>query len=254
MTFKDLGKVISDKSQKLESNDPNHYWKGKKVIPADQWLKITKANTISRKENYNVREGLRYFPHDYIKWIFPLGVPDDLQIEANKWYSEYLELMTHRKNPIFGKEKCFGCLLSTHKEESAIFIGINKLIAKGLEEEEEGGTFPLYPCKIQNRFECPYEKGKKTPNQKFDVDDLFALDEIAFLVELAFGRAENKDSKIQIRTVQDTYHALTDRDTLDKVLQQGLDEENLQYKDQIVKFFMGIKDKVRIEDLFLVVH
>jgi hypothetical protein len=71
---------------------------------------------------------------------------------------------------------------------------------------------------------------------------------------LPFGRAENKDSKIQIRTVQDTYHALTDRYTLDKVLQQGLDEENLQYKDQIVKFFMGIKDKVRIEDLFLVVH
>ena len=246
MTFKDLGKVISDKSQKLESNDPNHYWKGKEVIPADQWLKITKANTISRKENYNVREGLRYFPHDYIKWIFPLGVPDDLQIEANKWYSEYLELMTHRKNPIFGKEKCFGCLLSTHKEESAIFIGINKLIAKGLEQDNH----PLYPCKVQNRFDCPYGKGKKIPNAKFDVDDLFALDEIAFLVELAFAKAEKENSKIQIKTVQDIYHALIDREMLDKVLEEGLDKENLKYKDKIVASFIAVKDKVRIEDFF----
>jgi hypothetical protein len=146
----------------------------KNLRPTDKWLKLTKANTKRRREDYNVREGLQYFPDDYVKWMFPLGVPEHIQEEANKWYSDYLELIEYTKNPVHGKEKCFGCLLSTHKEESAIYIGINKVIAKGLEDT----TFPLYPCKIQNRFECPYEKGKKTPNQKFDVDDLFALDEV----------------------------------------------------------------------------
>ncbi|HEY9406902.1 MAG TPA: hypothetical protein VIP53_05600 [Nitrososphaera sp.] len=35
----------------------------------------------------------------------------------------------------------------------------------------------------------------------------------------------------------------------DAILQQGLDEEHQKYKDDIVEFFMSIKDKVRIEDL-----
>ena len=58
-------------------------------------------------------------------------------------------------------------------------------------------------------------------------------------------------SKVPIRNAQDVYHALTDRETLDKILEQGLDEENLNYKDHLLNFFMSIKDKVRIEDLFI---
>jgi hypothetical protein len=42
---------------------------------------------------------------------------------------------------------------------------------------------------------------------------------------------------------------LTDRETFDKLLQQGLDEEHQKYKDEIVELFMSIKDKVRMEDL-----
>ena len=68
------------------SNDGIHYWKGRKIIPLDKWLKITKANNISRSESYNVKEGLQYFPDDYFKWMFPLGVPEDINEEANKWY------------------------------------------------------------------------------------------------------------------------------------------------------------------------
>ncbi|MDQ4013076.1 MAG: hypothetical protein M3146_05045 [Thermoproteota archaeon] len=54
---------------------------------------------------------------------------------------------------------------------------------------------------------------------------------------------------VPIRNVQDVYNALTDRETLDKLLQQGLDEEHQKYKNEIVELFMSIKDKVRIEDL-----
>jgi hypothetical protein len=60
-----------------------------------------------------------------------------------------------------------------------------------------------------------------------------------------------KLSKVPIRNVQDVYNALTDRDTFDKLLQQGLKEEYQRYRDEIVNMFMDIKDKIKIEDLTL---
>ena len=53
------------------------------------------------------------------------------------------------------------------------------------------------------------------------------------------------------RSRPDVYNALTDRDAFDKLLQQGLKEEYLPSKDQLIEFFMSIKDKVRIEDLIV---
>jgi hypothetical protein len=59
-------------------------------------------------------------------------------------------------------------------------------------------------------------------------------------------------SKIAIRNVQDVYKALTDRQTLNKLLEQGLDDEEYQrHRDEIVNLFMDLKDKVRIEDLII---
>jgi hypothetical protein len=60
-----------------------------------------------------------------------------------------------------------------------------------------------------------------------------------------------KLSKVPIRNVQNIYNVLTDRDTFDKLLQQGLDNEEYQHKDAYTDFFMIIKDKVRIEDLIV---
>jgi hypothetical protein len=93
------------------------------------------------------------------------------------------------------------------------------------------------------------EGGEEVKSIIIDVDQLFQLSEIAFLVELAFATAEKNTSKIQIKNVQDVYNALTGKETFDKLLQQGLDEEHQEYKDKIVQFFMSIKDKVRMEDL-----
>jgi hypothetical protein len=122
---------------------------------------------------------------------------------------------------------------------------------------------------------------------------LFALERIAFLVELALATAKSMSrsneiiyetnfetgreirtdyygkpfswpldhsleeklaevkrlSSVPIRNVQDVYNALTDREMLDQLLQQGLDEKNQKYKDELVEFFMSIKHTVRIEDL-----
>jgi hypothetical protein len=41
--------------------------------------------------------------------------------------------MEFRRNPTYGHEKCFHCLLSSAREKSKLFIGINKIIAKALE-------------------------------------------------------------------------------------------------------------------------
>jgi hypothetical protein len=91
--LKSLDKSVNNLSQRLDnlypdtsnnSSDGINYWKGRIIIPLDKWLKITKANTISRRENYNVKEGLQYFPDDYIQYIFPLGIPEDLKEDANK--------------------------------------------------------------------------------------------------------------------------------------------------------------------------
>ena len=90
----------------------------------------------------------------------------------------------------------------------------------------------IYPCPIQNRFECPYDNNKEEEEEEeaksIDVDQLFQLSEIEFLVELVFAIAEKDTSKIQIRNRQDAYNALTDRETFDKLMQKGLDAESIK--------------------------
>jgi hypothetical protein len=317
-----LDKSLSKLSERIdnlfpdESNnreDPN-YWKGKKVIPLNDWKKIANTNYAFQHgvEHQKTKESLQYFPDDFTEWLFPLGVQDTLQENANRWYSDYIELMEYRKNAAYGKTKCRGCLLSPDREDAAIFIGINKVIAMALEREEKKidssntTNSIIYPCKILNRFQCPYDKNddnngiKAKQNEekdevKTDVDILFDLSKIAFQVELAFGRAESMTSsnetiyvvdfetgevkefradyygnryawssehsleeglakvkrlsKVPIRNVDDVYHALTDRETLDELLEQGLDMGYQKCKDGLVDFFMNIKDKILHEDL-----
>jgi hypothetical protein len=216
-----LDKSVNSLSQRLDKlypytsrnsnngNDGINYWKGRKIIPLDKWLKITKANTISRQENYNIKEGLQYFPDEYFEWMFPLGgIPEDLKEEANKWYCDYIELMEHRRNPRYGRTKCFGCLLSPDIEESALFVGINKVLARSVEDngysnnskkdDNNNNTTSttstrtsIYPCKVLNRYTCPYDNKSRINDDDAmsNVDYLFALYDLAFQVELAIATA-----------------------------------------------------------------
>jgi hypothetical protein len=59
---------------------------------------------------------------------------------------------------------------------------------------------------------------------------------------------------VPIRNVQDVYNTLTDRETLNKVLEQGLEDKEYQrHRDVLVNLLMGLKekDKIKIEDLTL---
>jgi hypothetical protein len=122
-------------------------------------------------------------------------------------------LMEHTKNSNYGRFKCFHFLLSP--DGDPIFIGINRLIAKGLTiDEHETGTDSViqYPCQIVDRFQCPYEKTSikeddnvETTKSHFDVEDLFRLQRMAFVLEIALAKARKNDSEIQIKDKQDLF-------------------------------------------------
>ena len=250
MTFKDLRKIIAEKNKEMEIEskfyDPNYFWKGRKIVSLDQWYQI--------KENYGLKAALHTFlmiSRFGFPYIFDNIEDQTMKQEADKWYSDFIKLMEYSKNTEYGKTVCFRCLLSPDREEAAIFIGINKVISRALDVD----GVSVYPCKVLNRFACPYDKNiiKYTVEddniKRPDVDYLFHLSEIAFAVELAFAKAQEEDSIFRIKSVEDLYHVLTDKETLEKVLQQGLKEEHRQYKDNIVEFFMNLKNRIKVDDL-----
>jgi hypothetical protein len=250
VTFKELRKIIAEKKKEMEIEakyyDSNYYWKGKKIVSLDQWYQI--------KEGYGLKAALQFFPNDY-RYGFACTFDDiediALKQEADQWYSDYVKLMEYGKNTEYGKTKCFRCLLSPDREQAEMFFGINKVISRALDAD----GVPIYPCKILNRFACPYDK-KITKDivedgiiEKPDVDHLFHLSELAYAVGLALAKAQEQDSVYRIRSVADAYEALTNKEILEKVLQQGLKKEHVQYKDKIVELFTYMKDRIKVEDL-----
>ncbi len=55
--------------------------------------------------------------------------------------------------------------------------------------------------------------------------------------------------KVRITNAKEMYNALTDERQLALVLDEGLDPEYLQYKDQMIEYFTSIRDRINIEDL-----
>jgi hypothetical protein len=307
-----------------------------------EWKKI--ANTSYAfghgVEHLRTKVAFKYLPDDYSVHLFLLGIPGNAREEAEKWLSDYLDLMEFKKNANYGKTKCSGCLLNPEMERSTIFNGFSRIVAKGLvviaavEEQEEAGqenvregkreenrdettqTLEIqgetmdeddkkliarsvpYPCSVYNRFECPYEKDKvkEGENANFDVDTLFYLDEVVvFPMEQAFGRMasicanngyvyeadfvngkvkeqdfdyygnpfpysteyESEEglckvqrlAKIRDRDATEMNNVLINENQLAVFLEEGLNPEHLQYKDQIIRFFTYMRDRISIEDL-----
>jgi hypothetical protein len=175
--------------------------------------------------------------------------------------------MKHKRNLNYGKSKCFHCLLSPTRDDP-IFIGINRLVAKGLEDNKnDNKNNPIqYPCHIENKFECPYDYEKeKGPEATFNVKDLFELAKMAFAVEISLALARKETSAIHIKNNQELYQALTNREMLDMILEQGLnyilydketfddtsrsDELRKDNRGKIVNYVMNLKDKINLEEL-----
>ena len=79
-----------------------------------------------------------------------------------------------------------------------IFIGINRLVTKGFEENKSKNKPIPYPCHVVNRFECPYEK-EKYLIENLILKDLFELANVAFAVEVALAVARKDSSAVQIK-------------------------------------------------------
>jgi hypothetical protein len=67
VTFKDLKRIIVEKNKEMERkskfHNPSHYWKGKKIVSLNEWLKI--------KNNYGLSTALQYFPNDFLQiWSY----------------------------------------------------------------------------------------------------------------------------------------------------------------------------------------
>lgn len=165
--------------------------------------------------------------------------------------------LEYTKNPNYGRFKCFHCLSSPDGDDP-IFI------AKGLNNDLQERGKVEYPCQVVNRFQCPYERtnNKKNDsgatNPRFEVEDLFTLQHVAFVIEMALAKARKDDSKIQIRDKQDLLHTLTDRDTFVKILEQADDSLNNtenqdvttgQDNNNIVDYFMKLKNYLDLNEL-----
>jgi hypothetical protein len=223
-------------------------WKDRPIIPIDEWIKLR-----------NTHYAIDYFPDDFdqlLTYMSGRGLEQgpERRKDVAKWNADFLELMEYTKNSNYGKMKCFQCLLSPAGDDP-IFIGINRLVAKGLVNGKHDP--PQYPCEVVDRFQCPYERndGKEIP---FNADDLFRLHKLAFAIEISLAKARKEDSEIGIKNKEELLYTLTDKKIFDKVLEQGAEANEIseyirrylrENRTYILDYFMEIKDKVNMDEL-----
>ncbi|MGA7370043.1 MAG: hypothetical protein WBX01_13015 [Nitrososphaeraceae archaeon] len=73
------------------------------------------------------------------------------------------------------------------------------------------------------------------------------------VIPIIINGIEGGLSKIRITNAEEMYNTLKDERQLALVLDEGLDPEHLQYKDQIIEFFTNIRNRISIDD-FLKFH
>ena len=230
---------------------------GQRIIPLNEWIQLT-----------GTPYALQYFSDDFDEvWthILENELKECGDDQTRKWYSDYLDIIEYERNPNYGRTKCFHYLLRPDLDDP-IFIGINRSVAKGLEDTkaDKKNSPILYPCHVENRFECPYEKGKGL-DTRFNFGNLFELANASSAVEIALAVARRDTSTIRINNIQDLYQALTNRQMLDMILKQGLDyilsdketfEDTSRFDelqkdnwDKIVDYVMNLKDKIKLKEL-----
>ncbi|HEX2405593.1 MAG TPA: hypothetical protein VHJ38_00170 [Nitrososphaeraceae archaeon] len=97
---------------------------------------------------------------------------------------------------IISKRKCSKCLLSGFFDDP-IFVGIEKVFARIIinnnqcnnnnsSNNNNNTDLITYPCKIMNIFKCPFDDSN-TADYPYAKEELFALQRIAFVIELAIS-------------------------------------------------------------------
>jgi phenolic acid decarboxylase len=87
-----------DSFNDCDGNGSNH-WKSKEIIPLNDWI-----------QHKGTSYALEFFPDDFDE-VWAHMIEDELREDGDdqtrKWYSDYLDLMEHKRNPNYGKSKCF---------------------------------------------------------------------------------------------------------------------------------------------------
>jgi hypothetical protein len=101
---------MSKRSERFDSfngdgNDSNH-WKCKEIIPLNEWIRL-------RGTFY----ALQYFHDEFDnpRTFLTTSELKDGDDEIKKWYSDYLDFMEYKRNPNYGRTKCFHCSLSPER-------------------------------------------------------------------------------------------------------------------------------------------
>ena len=152
-------------------------------------------------DNYRItlvsRKPLQYFPDDYNGFISSSQtMKEELKEEAQKWNNDYYELLEFRKNPTLGRNKCIGCIFSTHLDDP-LFVGIEKVVARIVSNHcnnnnnnstisNVNNDFLIsYPYKVMNFFHCPFEHNNN--QYSYTKEKLFFLPGVTFAIEQAIS-------------------------------------------------------------------
>lgn len=285
-------KEIDRKISYLIKNKMLRIWNGKKIVSIEEWEGMMMDSKLHK--------ALEFIPEDYVEdpfFSFPPGDKELLE-KRNDWNKFYLKFLEENKKPGYGKKLCENCILNPSPKLK--FVSIRDVVARSLRFKSNR----KFPCDIVNFFNCPY----KPEDNKFliylgymckIIDDAlyfahslssyenqktFVVDFVGDIVEEYLSRSSTtpisvsriamsfsnfKLSKVEVLWIEDIYNAITDKKTLDVLLEQYIDSvasdyyysgkksvesekragEIRQFKDGIIKIFMGIKNTIKLDDL-----
>lgn len=106
-----LNKIIEEKFpiEKTQGDlqEGINIWKGKRIISIEQWLKMT-AGLENNIVMFDISKGFNHFPDSTSEVIFQYNsegpneylkeIPKE---EFDKWFDDYLNLLTYKKIPIW---------------------------------------------------------------------------------------------------------------------------------------------------------
>ncbi len=176
---KKIEEIESTPITTTKESDGLSFWRGMKIIPAQQW------QSIANKKGYE--EAIKYIPNGLIKY-FPCVLCSENGIDeryedkrCNKWRDDYYDYLYCLRNPEFGAWHCAKCVLENdNDQEIGSALGLRRIIREIIQsslkgtEIAAGASSPVtidYPCPVHNRFQCPYGNSS-------DIDDPLAIGEV----------------------------------------------------------------------------
>jgi hypothetical protein len=246
-----------EKYQATKSALASGYWRGRKIVTLSEWFEILDER---RDDIFD------YVPNEHYRFELKQGLISTLanndpfmKEKIESWYRDYADLLAHLKNKKVGKQECGGCLLNPDSDDP---VGILRFFLSQLPisfpARNAGlGGKTLFPCRVVNRFECPYkDKGIIGLTDEGLIGLGLALHVIYESIKMAWESTKKEDSvyyvnfktgqvseeksdlpyrmrnhlelwlgnlhlsPVQIKSIQDISNALTDREKLDSLVQQ----------------------------------